>query len=323
MRLSAKKLAAEANSTGFQPALLEKVAHLLGLLDALREHPPLLNKLVLKGGTALNLFTSAAPRLSVDIDVNYVGAEGKDDMLADRPAIEKALQAVVSREGFGVTRIPHEHAGGKWRLTYSSVLGGNGTLGVDLNYMFRMPLWPVSMLDSYPVGAWQATGIPVLDIHELAAGKLAALLSRKQARDLFDAHRLLRSGLLDAERLRLAFVVYGAMNRKDWRTVSVDDVSFDPVDLERNLSPTLNSREQVADASADGYGTRMVNECREALSAVLPISEAERVFLDALLDEGRIEPSLLTDDESLQDRIRRQPLLEWKAQNVRQHRARP
>ena len=33
MRLSAEKLAAEAESTGFRPDVLEKVAHLLGLLD--------------------------------------------------------------------------------------------------------------------------------------------------------------------------------------------------------------------------------------------------------------------------------------------------
>ena len=37
-----------------------------------------------------------------------------------------------------------------------------------------------------------ATAINVLDIHELAAGKLAALLSRRRARDLFDCRQLLR-----------------------------------------------------------------------------------------------------------------------------------
>ena len=270
MRISAERLAAEANSTRFPPALLEKVAQLLSLLNALREQPSLRNRFVLKGGTALNLFTFAVPRLSVDIDVNYVGAEGRNDMLTDRPAIEKALQSVVSREGFGVATMPHEHAGGKWRLTYTSVLGGNGTLEVDLNYMFRIPLWPVSVLDSHPVGAWRATGIPVLDIHELAAGKLAALLSRRLARDLFDSHRLLESGLLERERLRLAFVVYGAMNRKDWRTVTIDDVDFDAVELAGHLLPTLNVRERADDVSPATYGDRLVNQTREGRSAFRP-----------------------------------------------------
>jgi len=321
LTLTAADLLQVTRETGFNDELMEKVVRLISLLNALKSQPHLKGRWVLKGGTALNLFTFAVPRLSVDIDVNYVGAEGKDDMLADRPAIEKALQAVISREGFGVTRMPHEHAGGKWRLTYSSVLGGNDTLEVDLNYMFRVPLWPITICDSHSLGVWQATGIPLMDIHELAAGKLAALLSRNQTRDLFDGHKLLRSGLLERERLRLAFVVYGAMNRKDWRTVTVEDVDSDAVELGQHLLPALNVRDHGDDASPAEYGDRLVKECREALSAVLPLTESERAFLDLLLDHGEIDPSLLTSDISLQDRIRRQPMLEWKAQNVRQHRA--
>ena len=63
MKISTEKLAAESEATGFRPDVLEKVAHLLGLLDALRSHPFLKGKLVLKGGTALNLFVFDVPRL--------------------------------------------------------------------------------------------------------------------------------------------------------------------------------------------------------------------------------------------------------------------
>ena len=86
---------------------------------------------------------------------------------------------------------------------------------------------------------YQVVGVPVLDLHELAAGKLAALLSRHASRDLYDAHQLLTRATLDPTRLRLAFVVYGAMNRKDWRTMTADDVGFTPAEVERELLPTL------------------------------------------------------------------------------------
>ena len=59
--------------------------------------------------------------------------------------------------------------------------------------------------------------------------------------------------------------------------------------------------------------------CRQALSAVLPLNESEKVFLDLLLDRGIIDPSLLTNDPFLQQRILLQPLLQWKALNVRHH----
>ncbi len=319
MRISPEKLAAEAQATGFRPDVLEKAAHLLGLLDAMRSHPFLQGKLVLKGGTALNLFVFDVPRLSVDIDLNYVGAEDRDGMLAERPKVEQAIQAVFAREGFAVRRMPEEHAGGKWSLRYESALGRSGNLEVDINFMFRVPLWPVVTSDSHSVGTWRATGIPVLDRHELAAGKLAALLTRRQARDLFDSHRILRMENLDSHRLRIGFVVYGAMNTKDWRTVSLSDVDFDAMDLARQLVPTLRVNAAEVQAESAEYGARLVRECREGLSAVLPFTNSEREFLDLLLDRGVIDPTLLTADKSFQRCIQAQPLLKWKALNVRQH----
>jgi len=204
MKISPETLAVQAEATGFRPDMLEKVALLLQLLDAVRSHPFLKDKLVLKGGTALNIFIFAVPRLSVDIDLNYVGAVDRETMLLERPKVEEALQAVFAREGYTVRRVPTEHAGGKWQLPYPSAGGQGGNLEVDLNFMFRIPLWSVQRLDSRPVGIWQVTGIPVVDVHELAAGKLSALLSRRQARDLFDCSNLFRLGGLDRERLRLA-----------------------------------------------------------------------------------------------------------------------
>jgi len=176
----------------------------------------------------------------VDIDLNYIGAVERKEMLADRPKVEQAIQAVFSREGFTVKMMPGEHAGGKWRLSYQSFTGQPGNLEVDLNFMFRQPLWEVQSADSHAIGDFRASNIPVFDTHELAAGKLAALFARHLARDLFDSHQLLCNTRLDRKRLRTAFVVYGALNRKDWRTISLEDVSFDPEELKRTLIPVLH-----------------------------------------------------------------------------------
>lgn len=217
MRLSAEKLSAEAESTGFRPDVLEKVVHLLGVLDTLQSHPFLKRKLVLKGGTALNPFVFDVPRLSVDIGLNCVGAESRHAMLEEHPKIEQAVQAVFKREGFTVRRRPEEHAGGKWSLRYQSASGQRGDL-------------------------------------------------------------ILRMDGLNLERLRIAFVVYGAMNRKDWRTVPVGDVDFDAAELASQLIPTLRLGAIQGTEGAGNYGKMLVEECRQALSAVLPFNDAEREF---------------------------------------------
>ena len=319
MRFSRTEILAIARPDGFDEGAVEKVLHLAHLLHVLNSHPSLRGKWVLKGGTALNLFVLRLPRLSVDIDLNYIGTLRREDMLADRPRIEQAAQAVFSREGFAVRRVPGEHAGGKWRLGYPSFTGQPANLEVDFNFMYRQPLWEIHHADSCPLGDFQAKGVPLLDLHELAAGKLAALLSRQQARDLFDCHHIFDAFEFQRERLRAAFVAYGGMNRKDWRTVSVDDVDFDSVELARQLGPTLRTRPPRDQEALAEYGERLVEECKRALSNVLPFTDAERAFLDLLLERGEIDGSILTTDTTLQRRIQAQPLLEWKALNVRRH----
>ena len=170
MKISPERLEAEAEPTEFRPDVLERVAHLLALLGTLNSHPFLRGKLALKGGTALNLFLFDVPRLSVDIDLNYVGSESRDGMLEERPQIEEAMRAVFGREDFEVGESPREHAGGKWHLRYATSSGQRSGIDVDLNYMFRVPLWPISRMDSHSLAGWQAKAIPVVDIHELVAG---------------------------------------------------------------------------------------------------------------------------------------------------------
>jgi len=148
MTLSISDLQREAASAGFQTGPLEKVFRLLGLLQSMRSHPFLKLRIVLKGGTALNLFLFDAPRLSVDLDLNYIGAADRETMLREKPGIEQAVTAVCRRLDIRIMRVPDEHAGGKWRLSYDSVTGRTGTLELDLNYVLRTPLWPCNAIDS-------------------------------------------------------------------------------------------------------------------------------------------------------------------------------
>jgi len=302
---------------GFQAEPLEKVKHLLELLESLRSHPFLKERTALKGGTALNLFVFKVPRLSVDIDLNYIGSKNREVMLSDRPKIEQAIQAVCGRQGMQVKRFPEEHAGGKWRLTYMIESGRPGTLELDMNFLLRTPLWPPLLMDSHPIGPMKATKVPVLDLHELAAGKLAALFDRSAPRDLFDACYMLRDVMLDKSRLRLAFVVYGGVSRRDWRTVSIQDIHMNKTDVTQQLLPMLRS-DLIPNRSDIGrWSDSLVSECRSLLSGILPLADREVQFLTLLNDHGEIEPDLLTEETSMQSIIRDHPGLLWKAQNVR------
>ena len=319
MRLEEDELRKAAKETGFVPEVLEKTVLLFGLLESIRDHPDLQGRIALKGGTALNLFVFDVPRLSVDIDLNYIGSKSREGMLKERPVVEKALQEAFRKEGLSVRRMPEEHAGGKFSLRYPSALGGSGNLTVDINYIHRIPLWPVKAMDSRKLGDWGARGIPVFDPHELAASKLSALFSRGYARDLFDSRRILTDESFDPEKLRLGFVVYGAMGRKDLRMASPESLSIRIGDFTGQLSGLLGQESPRTQEEWEGYKERLLEECREGLSVILPFRSQEKAFLDAVMDKGEIRPSLLTEDTDLARRIREHPGLEWKALNVRRH----
>lgn len=84
MNLSKESLGQLADKLGYRAEILEKVLWLLEILEAMAKDEYLEPRLALKGGTALNLFIFDLPRLSVDIDLNYVGAVDKATMEAAR-----------------------------------------------------------------------------------------------------------------------------------------------------------------------------------------------------------------------------------------------
>ena len=89
----------------FEPRTVDKVERLLDLLAEMERHSALKGKLALHGGTAINLFMLNVPRLSVDIDVSYIGSLSREDMFADKPHIEEGIEAVVQALGYAVE--PH------------------------------------------------------------------------------------------------------------------------------------------------------------------------------------------------------------------------
>jgi predicted nucleotidyltransferase component of viral defense system len=312
MKIFKELLIREANQTGFRAEILEKVWHLMNVLEGINAHPYLQERLVLKGGTALNLFVFDLPRLSVDIDLNYVGMQSREGMISERPLVEKALEAVFQRENLMIRRIPEKHAGGKWQLKYQSVLGIQGNLEVDLNFMFRVPLWDVQKCSSKFAGHHQINEIRILDLHELAAGKLTALFARNASRDLFDAHYLLTKMQFNSEQLRLAFILYlGMSSIKDFKKISPEFLMFDEGDFRQQLLPVLRNAKKQTDHHS--WKVAKLQECKRALEELLPFADHEKEFLKNLSEKGEIQASLLTNDPLMKTKIENLPLLRWRA----------
>jgi len=122
MKFDPSSFPAAAKATGFQSDNLEKGLRLRELLTEFQKHPFLGGRLVLKGGTALNLFYLGLTRLSVDIDLNYIAHLERDAMLPERSEIVKAVEQVSAGLGYKVQNGPDDHALREWLLDHQIFL---------------------------------------------------------------------------------------------------------------------------------------------------------------------------------------------------------
>jgi hypothetical protein len=65
------------------------------------------------------------------------------------------------------------------------------------------------------------------------------------------------------------------------------------------------------------WSQELVDECRERMAGLLPLSPEHRAFLDRLNDQGEIAPELVTSDTRMRELLSTHPMMSWKAANVR------
>ena len=110
-----------------------------------------------------------------------------------------------------------------------------------------------------------------------------------------------------------------AASRHDCRSVEAPTAPLDGRAIARELEPMLRRTAEGAVPDCDELREWIDGKLQRFRKALLAWSQDERRFLDRLLDEGEIEPEHLHPDPTVQERVRMQPMLRWKAQNVRGH----
>ena len=188
---------------GFQPQVVEKVMRLLTVLDAINADPILATAMCLHGGTALNLFLLGAPRLSVDIDLNYIGSTDVGTLRAIRPGLERRLVDLGENLGFSITIGKPEHSGRSFRLGYQGSFGPDH-VKIDLDYLNRSPLLRVGP-KSVRLKTGAVVSFPLNSDIELVSGKMKALVERVAVRDLYDVNQIAKliPGLMASGDVRL------------------------------------------------------------------------------------------------------------------------
>ncbi len=314
MNVSLAYLEKCSEETGHAPATLEKVTRLGELAAEIARHPLLGNALALKGGTALNLCLGAAPvRLSVDLDYNYVAHAEREIMLAERPGTEEALVALVKRLGFRVQQSADTFAGRKIYAMYSSVLGAEDRVEVDLNYLWRAPLADVTETDLWQPGNLDRPRVRTVSLEELCVGKFLAFLDRSAPRDAFDMGKLpgIAGDSLRTPLFRGLFVALSAVLPHPLSTYgrAVIEARLTDETIREQLAPMLGS-----DTKPDR--AELIENAWRVTAPFLDLAPGEQQYIDQIHD-GVIRPELLFPDApELSSRIAVHPAILWKVANV-------
>lgn len=144
----------------------------------------------LKGGTAINLFVRDMPRLSVDIDLQYIYVNDRETAFTD---INGALDRIAdSLKNVGIESVIREN---EYEIRKMICLNEQASIKIEPNYIIRGCIKPTQFIQTSQrvQELYGFAAIDVLSFSELYGGKICAALDRQHPRDLFDIKLLLEN----------------------------------------------------------------------------------------------------------------------------------
>ncbi len=303
-------LGKRAEELGFVRDTLEKVTRLADILEYLNTNPLLKESLAVKGGTAINFTIFNLPRLSVDIDMDYLISNSREEMLENREIINNTIDRYMVSQGY--TKSPktkNPHSLDSWVYEYMCAGGNKDNIKLEINYSLRSHVLPAEerpIIIEHFASEYKVKSLAPIEIY---GSKINALLSRAAARDLYDVRNMIRFGIFDEsdeETLRKCVIFYAAISAKDINK-TFDMKAIDSITqrkIKTDLLPVIKRRDDFDLESAKKI-------VKEYISDLMILSKDEKEFLDRF-ESGEYIPELLFEEEEILDRIKDHPMAIWK-----------
>ena len=299
-----------AQKSGFLANNTEKVIRLLDVLKFIdHEFNGISHQLILKGGTAINLIYTNLTRLSVDIDLDYVGSLEKEQTLKDRERILESLDNYMLKEGYSVSSKSRGSAILASRTyAYINAYGNRDNIKVEINFIDRIHILPIVNRKINYFDKEVMTNAPLEE--ELFAMKICALIDRSKPRDLYDTFRLKNDFLnLEKDKLRKLTVFYlsldGIFELNENIFKGIEAVSKDSI--KKELLPVLKKSEKL---NLEAIKQEVIN----FLQDLLVLTSDETKYLEEF-SKGTFNPSLLFDVCSA-ERAAKHPMAKWRINNI-------
>ncbi len=311
-------LGKKAQELGFVRDTLEKVTRLADILEYFNTNPILKDSLALKGGTAINLTIFNLPRLSVDIDMDYLITNSREEMLESREIINYAIDRYMVSQGYlKHPKTKNHHSLDSWVYDYTGAGGNKDHLKVEVNYLLRAHVLEAEerlIMTEHLSSEYKVKSLAPIEIY---GSKVNALLSRAAARDLYDVRNMIQYGLFnesEEEMLKKCVVLYAAISGRDINNINknFDAKMIDSI-TKRKIKTDLNPVIRIKDDFELEPAMKLV---KEYISDLMVLTNEEKKFLDRF-ENGKYYPELIFEDEKILERIRNHPMALWKTRKVK------
>ena len=295
--------------TNFHVDTVEKVYRLTELLKEINEVDSISNKIVLKGGTAINFIYFDIPRLSVDIDLDYIGSVKQKEMVNDRKNFEKILPLVFKKLEYTMeSRGPYALL--QYILNYENSAGNNDRVKVEINFFNRAPVFDPVEKTFINLFEFKEFNVPTLVIEDLFGRKMRALMTRATARDIYDVYQLLDSKIkLDKNLLRKCFIFYLCCHG-DPRNIQLDILNdITQLDVKTSLLPLLRKNDKSNVEDRKKLVCPLVEE-------FISFNKSEKEFISELFDHKTYNPDALFQEIDYNEQVKEHPGIKWRIQKM-------
>lgn len=307
-----RELDARARKYGFNRDTFEKVVRLRMILEFMNAQECMREHLLLKGGTAINLTVFNLPRLSVDIDLDFVPNLTRDETIKERERLTEILKGYMSEQGYLLSDASRfSHSLDAFHYNYVNAAGNRDMIKIEINYSLRThvlrPEDRVFVTDAFG----EPIKVKTVAAMEIFAAKTNALLSRAAARDLYDFCNMIDMRLFSEEedKFRKCIIFYATISAKEvnktFDTSAIDSLVFSKI--KSDLFPVLAVRDKF-----DLEGKK--RQAKEYIASLMNPTDAENDYMARFIAK-EYKTELLFDDEEIVERLRNHPMALWKCKS--------
>lgn len=250
----------------------------------------------LKGGTAINLFYNNLPRLSVDIDLTYIGFESRDIACANINNALKRIADDLNAKGY-ITIVQGNNI--EKKIICSNQ---HAKIKIEPNYIIRGYIEKPKTLEvcENVEDEFGYVQIQVVSKKELYGGKICAALDRQHPRDLFDIKELIERDGINEELVK-GFIAMLLSHDKP---------------LHETLNPNIKNQTEIFEKQFQGMTNKKFSyiEHEQTLNNLINIIKEKilpykQPLLDFVSLKGDLSDFKINNLEKL-------PAIKWKIKNL-------